>query len=47
MLDHGVVQPLAAAFLGAQALAVLVFAAWEYAGMRASSGMRPLTPLRV
>jgi hypothetical protein len=47
MLDHGVVQPLAAAFLGAQALAVLVFAAWEYAGMRASSGMRPLAPLRV
>jgi len=47
MLDHGVVQPLAAAFLGAQALVVLVFAAWEYAGMRASSGMRPLAPLRV
>ena len=33
--------PLASAFLGMQALAVLVFACWEYAGLRVSSGMRP------
>ena len=46
MFVAGSVQPLAAAFLGAQALAVLAFAAWEYAGMRASSGMRPLAALR-
>jgi hypothetical protein len=46
MFVDGSVQPLAAAFLGMQALAVLVFAGWEYAGMRASSGMRTLAPLR-
>jgi hypothetical protein len=46
MFVDGGVQPLAAAFLGMQALAVLVFAGWEYAGMRASSGMRTLAPLR-
>jgi hypothetical protein len=34
--------PPASAFLGMQALAVLVFACWEYAGLRVSSGMRPL-----
>jgi hypothetical protein len=46
MFGYGSVQPLAAAFLGAQVLAVLLFAAWEYAGLRASSGMRPLAALR-
>jgi hypothetical protein len=46
MFVDGSVQPLAAAFLGAQVLAVLLFAAWEYAGLRASSGMRPLAALR-
>jgi hypothetical protein len=35
-------RPPASAFLGMQALAVLAFACWEYAGLRASSGMRPL-----
>jgi len=35
---HGPLSP-ASAFLAMQAAAVLVFAAWEYAGLRASSGM--------
>lgn len=34
--------PLAAAFLGMHALGTLAFAAWEYAGLHASSGMRRL-----
>jgi hypothetical protein len=32
--------PPASAFLGMQALAGLVLACWEYAGLRASSGMQ-------
>lgn len=32
--------PLAAAFLGLHAAGTLAFAAWEHAGLRASSGMR-------
>ena len=41
------VLPLAALFLGLQALAVLALAAWEYAGLRASSGVRPLAAMRI
>jgi hypothetical protein len=46
MAIDGPVRPLAALFLGLQALAVLVFAGWEYAGLRASSGMRPPAAMR-
>jgi len=45
MLVDGVRLPMAAAFLGLHALGVLVFAGWEYLGMRASSGMRPVSAL--
>ena len=37
--------PPAALFLGLQALAVLALAAWQYAGLRASSGIRPVTAM--
>ena len=46
LIVEGVLAQGAAAFLGMQALAVLAFAGLEYAGLRASSGMRPRAALR-